>query len=137
MSTNKTEIHLPSSKPISTKKYYFHSNSIEKDEDLLNNSYGLTLLNQQQTAPLQQRHSVGAVLMISQVPNHISSQKQLNPRASLQQHTLGSLDDLLCDREVESYFYPTSSPSEHIYMNLENSSDAYQTSLSCIHGTLC
>lgn len=137
LSTNKTEIHLPSSKQISTKKYYFHSNSIEKDEDLLNNSYGLTLLNQQQTAPLQQRHSVGAVLMISQVPNHISSQKQLNSRASLQQHTLGSLDDLLCDREVESYFYPTSSPSEHIYMNLENSSDVYEPSLSCIHGTLC
>jgi len=134
LSNKKTEIHIPSSKHIATKKYYFHSNSTKTNEDLLNNSYGLTLLNQKQQQPLQQRHSAATVLMISQVPNQISSQKQLNPRTSIQheQHTLDSLDDLLCDREVESYFYPTSSQSEHIYMNLEN-----PLSLSYIHGTLC
>ncbi|CAF3786176.1 unnamed protein product [Adineta steineri] len=139
-SNNKIENHAPSSKHVSTKKYFFHSNSTKTpDEDLLNNSYGLTLLSQQQQqpTPLQQRHSVAAVLMLSQVPNHISLQKQSNSRVPNHQYTVDSLDDLLCDREVESYFYPTSSPSEHIYMNLENSCDSYPTSLSCIHGTLC
>jgi len=124
----KNEIHIPSTKHVSTKKYYFHSNKTKTNEDLLNNSYGLALLNQQ-----QKRHSTATVLMISQVPNQISSQKQFNPRQSIQEHTLDSLDDLLCDREVESYFYPTSSSqSEHIYMNLEK-----PLSLSYIHGTLC
>ncbi|CAF0738362.1 unnamed protein product [Rotaria sordida] len=139
-SKNEVEIRRPSSKHIVTKQYYFHSHPTETNEDLLNNSYGLTLLKQQkqqQQQPAKQRHSVATVLMISQVPNHISSQKQLNHRTVLQQeHTLDSLDDLLCDREVESYFYPTSQ-SDHIYMNLENSSDSYQPSLSYFHETLC
>ncbi|CAF3794672.1 unnamed protein product [Rotaria sordida] len=142
-SKNEVEIRRPSSKHIVTKQYYFHSHPTETNEDLLNNSYGLTLLKQQkqkqqqQQQPAKQRHSVATVLMISQVPNHISSQKQLNHRTFLQQeHTLDSLDDLLCDREVESYFYPTSQ-SDHIYMNLENSSDSYQPSLSYFHETLC
>ncbi|UJR28288.1 hypothetical protein I4U23_009536 [Adineta vaga] len=140
-SSNNTGISFPSTKHIVTKKYYFHSNPTKTtDDDLLNNSYGLTLLNQQQQQQQQQqpRHSVGAVLMISQVPNQISSQKPIHHRTSIPQQTYDSLDDLLCDREVESYFYPiSSSPSDHMYMNLENSSDSYQTSLSCIHGTLC
>jgi hypothetical protein len=140
-SNNKVEIHPPSKHTV-TKKYYFHSNPSKTNEDLLNNSYGLTLLKQQQQQeqqqqPLQQRHSVAAVLMISQVPNNISSQ---NHRTSIQQHhTLDSLEDLLCDREVESYFYPASTPSqsEHVYMNLENSSDYFQSPSSYLHGTLC
>jgi hypothetical protein len=133
----KTETPNPLSKHIVTKKYYFHSNPTKTNEDLLNNSYGLTLLNHQQQ-PHQSRHSTATVLMISQVPNHNSLQKPFTPRTSIpQQPTFDSLDDLLCDREVESYFYPTSSDSEHIYMNLENASDSYPSSLSYIHGTLC
>ncbi|CAF0928428.1 unnamed protein product [Rotaria sp. Silwood1] len=142
LSKNEVEFRRPSSKHIVTKQYYFHSYPTETNEDLLNNSYGLTLLKQQkqqqqQQQPAKQRHSVGTVLMISQAPNHVSSQKQLNPSTLLQQeYTLDSLDDLLCDREVESYFYPTSQ-SDHIYMNLENISDPYQAPLSYIHETLC
>jgi hypothetical protein len=138
-STNKIEILLPSSKHIATKKYYFHSHPIKSNEDLLNNSYGLTILNQQQQQQQQHqpRHSATTtVLMMSQVPSQISSAKQsYTPRITRkqqphEQQTLESLDDVLCDREVESYFYPT---SEHIYMNVENPS----SSLSSIHGTLC
>ncbi len=133
---HKVGILLPSSKHIATKKYYFHSNPTKPNEDLLNNSYGLTLLNQ------QPRHSTATtVLMMSQVPSQIPSQKQpYTPRTSRKQqqqqqhHTSDSLDDLLCDREVESYFYPTSSQSEHIYMNVEN---PFSSSSSSIHGTLC
>ncbi len=127
-SNHKTEVHIPSSKHIASKKYFFHPNPKKIDEDLLNNSYGLTLLNH------RPKHSTATVLMISQVPNHISSQKQSHPRTSLpqQQQTLNSLEDLLCDREVESYFYPTSSQSERIYMNLNNPSALLYT-----HGTLC
>ncbi|CAF2395812.1 unnamed protein product [Rotaria sp. Silwood2] len=140
-SKNEVEIRRPSSKHIVTKQYYFHSSPTETTEDLLNNSYGLTLLKQQkqqhQQQPVKQRHSVAAVFTLSQIPNHISSQKQLNPRTFLQQeYALNSLDDLLCDREVESYFYPTSQ-SDHIYMNLDNSLDSYPSSLSYIHETLC
>jgi hypothetical protein len=129
-SNNKLEIHIPSSKSLPTRKYYFHSNSKQTNEDLLNNSYGLTLLNEK--SPLQQRYPKANGLIISQIPNQISSQKSFTPRTSIEQHTLDSLDDLLCDREVESYFYPTSSQIEHIYMNLAN-----PLSLSYIHGTLC
>jgi hypothetical protein len=137
-SNSKTDILNPSSKHTATKKYYFHSNPTKTNEDLLNNSYGLTLLNhQQQQPPLQSRHSTATVLMMSQVPNN-SLKKSLTPRTSVpQKPTLDSLDDLLCDREVESYFYPTSPDSEHIYMNLENLSDSYPSSLSYMHGTLC
>ena len=136
---NKVEIHIPPTKHTITKKYYFHPKPSQTNEDLLNNSYGLTLLKQQQQPPppLQHRHSVATVLMISQVPTNISSQ---NHRTSIQQHhTLDSLDDLLCDREVESYFYPTSTPfqSEHVYMNLENPSEYLQSPSPYIHGTLC
>ncbi|CAF1604424.1 unnamed protein product [Rotaria magnacalcarata] len=142
LSKNKVEIRIPSSKPVVTKQYYFHSNSTDTNEDLLNNSYGLTLLKQQKQPtppqPVQPRHSVGTVLMISQVPNHISSEKQYDPRTYLQQdYSLDSLDDILCDREVESYFYPTS-PLDHLYMNFENSTNSsYQPSLSYFHETLC
>ena len=135
-SNSKTDTLNSSSKHTATKKYYFHSNPTKTNEDLLNNSYGLTLLNHQQQ-PLQSRHSTATVLMMSQVPNN-SLQKSLTPRTSMpQKPVLDSLDDLLCDREVESYFYPTSSDSEHIYMNLENLSDSYPSSSSYIHGTLC
>ncbi|CAM2711273.1 unnamed protein product [Rotaria socialis] len=141
-SKNKVEIRIPSSKPVVAKEYYFHSDSTDTNEDLLNNSYGLTLLKQQKQPtppqPVQPRHSVATVLMISQVPNHILSEKQYNPRAYLQQdYSLDSLDDILCDREVESYFYPTSQ-SDHLYMNFENSTNSsYQPSLSYFHETLC
>jgi len=131
-SNNRLEIHIPSSKHTSTKKYYFHSDSTAKPtEDLLNNSYGLTLLTQ------QARHSNGSVLLVSQISNHLSSQKPMPvPRTSIPQTTtLDSLDDLLCDREVESYFYPLHSQPEHIYTNLENSSTS--SSVSYYHGTLC
>ncbi|CAF1106751.1 unnamed protein product [Adineta ricciae] len=144
-STNKNEMSFQSAKHVVAKKYYFHSNPTKSvDEDLLNNSYGLTLLNQQQQQQQPQqprpRRSVGAVLMISQVPNQVSSQKSVHPhqRTSIPQQTMDSLDDLLCDREVESYFYPIpQSTSDHVYMNLDNPSDSCSTSLSCIHGTLC
>jgi hypothetical protein len=137
-SSNKVEILLPSSKNIATKKYYFHSHPIKPNEDLLNNSYGLTLLSQQQQQP---RHSTATtVLMMSQVPSQISSAKQkpytprtIRKQSYQQPQTIESLEDLLCDREVESYFYPTTSHSEHIYMNVDHPS----SSLSSIHGTLC
>ena len=132
-----------------TKEYYFHS---QPTEDLLNNSYGLTLLQQQQQQPkqiptaLQPRHSVEAVLMISQLPK-ISSYHQ--PAQPLTQSlpppigpTLESYEDLLCDREVESYFYPVPSSfqSEHIYMNLSTPADPYPSfspSFDHLRGTLC
>ena len=121
-STNKTDIHIPSS--------YYHSNSIETKEDLLNNSYGLTLLQQ----PIKSIYPIATILNTSQISNHRTSQK---PRTFIQQeYTLDSLDDLLCDREVESYFYPNIQ-KENIYMNLENSSNSYQPLLSYIHETLC
>ena len=142
-SSNKVEIHIPPSEQlIPTKKYYFHSNPIRAKEDLLNNSYGLTLLHQ------QARHSnTTTALMISQVPNQVSSRRpsrtsrtsdklQQQQQLLLQQaqYTQESLDDLLCDREVESYFYPISDPSERIYANMENLSSL---PISSVHGTLC
>lgn len=127
-SNNRVEIHVPSNKHISAKKYYFHSDSTKPTEDLLNSSYGLTLLTQ------QTRHSNPSVLLLSQIPNNLSSHKPMPvPRTSIPQTTtLDSLDDLLCDREVESYFYPINSPPQHIYTNLENPSSS-----SYYHGTLC
>ena len=134
-----------------TKEYYFHS---QGSEDLLNNSYGLTLLQQQQKQqqpshiprPLQPRHSVEAVLMISQLPKISSFQQPAVATPMVSPSTgpaLDSLEDLLCDREVESYFYPVSSSSfqsEHIYMNLSTPVDQYQAlspSFDYLHGTLC
>jgi hypothetical protein len=124
-----------------TKKYYFHSNPPPiKTEDMLMNSYGLTLLQQ------QKRQSVSASMIIphnSENASIHSPRKQLNRRSSIhsipQEYTSESLDDLLCDREVESYFYPnrrqsTFSHPQHIYINLEtppNYPPPY------IHGTLC
>lgn len=133
-----------------TKEYYFHS---QPSEDLLNNSYGLTLLQQQQQQqqkpvpkPLQPRHSVEAVLMISQLPK-VSSYLPAQPVMTRSPApplgpTMDSYEDLLCDREVESYFYPVSSsyPSEHVYMNLSTLADPYQSfspSFDYLHGTLC
>lgn len=136
-SNNNVDMQIPpSGKSISTKKYYFHSNPTRAKEDLLNNSYGLTLLQH------QPRHSTTTnALMISQIPNQISSHKpSVTPRTSTrlpqqqQECTRESLDDLLCDQEVESYFYPTSSQSEHVYMNIKNPS---LQATSPIHGTLC
>jgi hypothetical protein len=119
---------------IATKKYYFHSNIPEKNEDLLMNSYGLTLLQQRQTA------------LISHVPENFPLPKQLNHRSSIQltpqQPTSDSLDDLLCDREVESYFYPnkqqtpTSIP-QHFYINFETAPKNYYHPPPYIHSTLC
>lgn len=136
-SKNKVEVHIPSTKHVVTKQYYFQSYPTETNEDLLNNSYGLTLLKQQAAQPVKPRHSVATVLMVSQVSNNAPSEKQYNPQNYLQQgYTLESLEDLLCDREVESYFYPTS-PLDHLYMNYENSTNSYQLPLAYVHETLC
>jgi hypothetical protein len=126
---------------IATRKYFFHPNPSMKNEDLLMNSYGLTVLQQQQPQqPIRQRHSISSgVTMTSQAPDKSSirsSQKPLSRRTSMNvkqpQQTLESLDDLLCDREVESYFYPnrrqqspTSLP-QHIYITLETTPNYYQ-----------
>lgn len=134
---NQIDINLPTKKHTVTKQYYFHSCPSEPNEDLLNNSYGLTLLKQQTQQPVKQRHSASTVLMVAQTPNYIPSQPQITARTFIDQdYSLDSLDDLLCDREVESYFYPTSE-SDHFYMNLENSSKFYQPTISYIHETLC
>lgn len=139
----KADAQAPTAKHKVTKEYYFHS---QTSEDLLNNSYGLTLLQQQKqvSKPLQPRHSVEAVLMISQIPKISSFQPTPIPTRSPPPTapTLDSLEDLLCDREVESYFYPASSsfPSEHIYMNLSTPADPYSNfspSFDYLHGTLC
>ncbi len=126
-----------------TKKYYFHSNQPPvKNEDMLMNSYGLTLLQQQQ----QKRQSVSASVIIphtsENVPPIRSPLKQSIRRP--QEYTSDSLDDLLCDREVESYFYPNRRQSpishlQHIYINLEPTPHHYQPPPPppYIHGTLC
>jgi hypothetical protein len=137
------EIQPSSSKHRTTNKYYFHSHT---SEDLLNNSYGLTLLKQQQQAQpeqqplLQQRHSVAARLILSQIPKDRVFSQQSSTICSSLEPTIDSWDDLLCDREVESYFYPipSSFESEPFYMNLGvPSNEHYPSSLDNIHGTLC
>ena len=136
-SNHQMEIQPTAAKHTITKKYYFHSPA---NEDLLNNSYGLTLLQQQQQPQktLQQRHSVAAVLMISQLPKKIIAVPAPPPVP-----VPDSLDDLLCDREVESYFYPVTSSlhSDHVYMNVANPPNQYYSSADSsstyIHGTLC
>ncbi len=126
---------------ILTKKYYFHSNPPLKNEDILMNSYGLNLLQQQ-----QKRQSISSGMTIPNISenNSIHSpQKKLNRRSSIQQEYISdSLDDLLCDREVESYFYPNKQQSpishpQHIYINLETPPNYYHPSSSYMHGTLC
>ncbi|CAF0997065.1 unnamed protein product [Rotaria sordida] len=132
---------------ITTKKYYFHPKPSVKNEDMLMNSYGLTLLQQQQ--PIQQRQSLSSTMITSKIPDNSLINllhKQQNHRSSIhlpqQQYTSDSLDDLLCDREVESYFYPqrrqspTSIP-QHIYVNLDTPSNYYPPPPPYIHGTLC
>ncbi|CAF3413689.1 unnamed protein product [Rotaria sp. Silwood1] len=132
---------------IPTKKYYFHPKPSVKNEDILMNSYGLTLLQQQQ--PIQQRQSLSSIVMTPKIPDNSSINslhKQQNRRSSIQlpqqQYSSDSLDDLLCDREVESYFYPhrrqspTSIP-QHVYINLETPSNYYPPPPPYIHGTLC
>jgi len=130
---------------IVTKKYYFHSNPPVKTEDMLMNSYGLKLLQQQK----QQSISSGMTIPNISENNSIRSpEKKLNRRSSIpiipQEYTSDSLDDLLCDREVESYFYPNRRQSpishpQHIYINLETPPNYYHSSSSSsyIHGTLC
>jgi hypothetical protein len=131
----------PTSTNIVTKKYYFHSKPPVKNEDILMNSYGLTILQ-------QQRQSLSAAVKKPQISD-ISSirlpQKQLNLRPTIhlkqQEYTSDLMDDILCDREVESYFYPSrrqSPPSlpPHVYKNLGISSNYYQPP-PYIHSTLC
>jgi hypothetical protein len=128
------------------KKYYFHSNPPVKNEDILMNSYGLTLLQQ------QKRPSVSSSVIIPHTSENIpirSPSKQTIRRPSIpstyQEYTSDFLDDLLCDREVESYFYPNRRQSpishpQHIYINLESSPNYYQPlppPPPYIHGTLC
>ena len=122
------------------KTYFFHSNPPLKNDDMSVSLYGST--------PLQQRHSVSTVVMTSRAPAHASlrfSHKPLNRRPSVQSKSSRqpseSLDDLLCDREVESYFYPhRQSPStsfpQHVYVNLETPPNHYHP-LPFIQGTLC
>ena len=126
------------------KKYFFHSNS---NEDMLMNSYGLTLLQPQQQQPLvtPRRQSVTASITLlpsTEVNHHVAPLPRRT--SSIQLTPSDPLDDLLCDREVESYFYPnrrqTSPPSQHVYINLEPSPNYYQsstTSAPYFHGTLC
>lgn len=103
-----------------TKKYFFHSNSSTKNDDMLMNSYGLTLL-QPSSFSTPRRQSVTAnITLVSPI--------QINPSRPL--ISSDPLDDLLCDREVESYFYPPRS-SQHIYINLQPSPNGY------FPGTLC
>lgn len=132
---------------MSAKKYFFYPRSSTKNEDMLMNSYGLKILQQQP----QQRQNPYSKTLISKIPENsskYSSQQQLenNRRSSIhllqQKYTSDSLDDLLCDREVESYFYPdkrqsTNSYPQHIYINLEGSSNYYSPPPTFIHGTLC
>ena len=128
---------------ISTKKYCFPSKDLVKDEDILMNSYGLTILQ-------QQRQSLSTIAKTSKLSNHSlinSSQRHFNRRLSTnlvqQQYISDSLEDLLCDREVESYFYPNRRQSpichpQHIYINLQTPLNNYSLpSPPYIHGTLC
>ncbi|CAF2983728.1 unnamed protein product [Rotaria sp. Silwood2] len=132
---------------MATKTYYFHPKPSVKNEDILMNSYGLTLLQQQPI--IHQRQSLSSVMMTSKIPDNSSinsSYKQQNHQSSIhlpqQQYSSDSLDDLLCDREVESYFYPdrrqspTSLP-QHVYTNLESPPHYYPPPPPYIHGTLC
>lgn len=128
------------------RKYFFHSNTMKSPDDAPVNSYGFPFVQ----PPVQPRHSVSTVVMMSQTPSSIStrpSQKPVNRRASIQltpshRPTPESLDDMLCDREVESYFYPSrdlsdsSSFPQHVYINLQTPPNHYQP-LPYIQGTLC
>jgi len=91
---------------VNSQKYYFHRNS----NDLLMNSYGLQLLDREQQPKVYS----------SKIITHIQPKKFVPHN-----YSPDALDDLLCDREVESYFYP--SKSQHVYINLQTS----------IQGTLC
>ena len=122
------------------KTYFFHSNPPLKNDDMSVSLYGST--------SLEQRHPVSAVVMACRVPSHASlrfSHKPLDRRPSVQSKSFhqpaDSLDDLLCDREVESYFYPSrQSPStsypQHVYVNIETPPNHYHP-LPFVEGTLC
>ncbi|CAF1270734.1 unnamed protein product [Adineta steineri] len=134
----------PTSNNLVTKKYYFHSNPPPvKNEDILMNSYGLTILQQQRQQPITT--NVKNPPQISRNSSLHKPQKQLSRQPSIiqQKYISESLDDILCDREVESYFYPKQqhqspiSIPQHVYMNLGTSSSHYYQPPSYIHSTLC
>lgn len=131
-----------------TKKYFFHPTSTKRSEDNPSNSYGSTHL----------RHSVSSVYLISHVPvlppplpppqsSLPPSVATRTPSRSVRRRSSlhftpsyptspESLDDLLCDREVESYFYPSHPHPEPIYINIPTPPNHYQP-LPYLQGTLC
>ena len=65
------------------RKYFFHSNTTKRPDDVPINSHGFAFVQ----PPVQPRHSVSTVIMMSQTPSSIStrpSQKPVNRRASIQ-----------------------------------------------------
>ncbi|CAF1169640.1 unnamed protein product [Adineta ricciae] len=121
------------------KKYYFHPSTPAKNEDILMNSYGLTILQ-------QQRQSSASTAKKSQPSVSRTPSKTFNIRPAMHvpqyDNISDSLDDLLCDREVESYFYPNRyqtpiSIPQHIYVNLGNSTMNHYQPSTYIHSTLC
>lgn len=132
---------LPADGIYSTTSNKFNnvSDSSENNEDFLNNSYGLTLLKERKLEKKdgnqRKRHSLAPMPLLSAKTN-LSTTKT----STIIAPSLDSLDDLLCDREVESYFYPKSASfhSDHFYTNSTAPSDQYYLSSSTyIHGTLC
>ena len=130
-----------------SKKYFFHPTPNRRMEENSPNTYGST----------HSRHSISSVYLPAHAPvalpppppvQHSSSSgfhslsKGLRRRSSLHftpSHPTSpeSLDDLLCDREVESYFYPSASTHrEHIYINIPTPPNHYQA-LPYLQGTLC
>jgi len=158
MSNNKENLPVPSrtssyrqSSSMNTndqvsRKYFFHQTPQKRIEENLNNTYGST----------HSRHSISSVYLLSHAPvvppapppqlssssSSHSLTKGIRRRSSL--HFTPScptspqtLDDLLCDREVESYFYPSSNiHREHIYINIPTPPNHYQA-LPYLQGTLC
>ncbi|UJR21196.1 hypothetical protein I4U23_024294 [Adineta vaga] len=126
---------------IVTKKYYFHPTTPAKNEDILMNSYGLTILQpqRQSSAPTTKKPQISQTTSLRTPPKSFTYRSSI--RIPQQDFISESLEDILCDREVESYFYPNRyQPSisipQHIYINLGNSTNHYQPP-AYIHSTLC
>ena len=132
-----------------SKKYFFHPTPSKRMEENLPNTYGST----------HSRHSISSVYLLSHAPGALPPPPPppVQPSSSSSFHSLTrglrrrsslhvtpshptspeSLDDLLCDREVESYFYPSpTTHREHIYINIPTPPNHYQA-LPYLQGTLC
>ena len=99
-----------------TNKYFFHSNSnsnkkIDETSPSVM-SHVPPSLSSSRCSPTKVHHRRTSLQMIRSYPT--------SPQ---------SLDDLLCDQEVESYFYPSHSHREHIYINIPDP--------PYLQGTLC